>query len=108
MATEPGTNEYRDRPGHASRHSRLAPRSGAARVCMSVGCGSSVACGPGAASAADSKPGRRVAAFATAAVTQEPTQKRRHRSREGELLSLDFESLMRVRRAVILSAAHRA
>ena len=44
------------------------------------------------------KPGRRVAAFATAAVTQEPTQKRRHRSREGELLSLDFESLMSVRR----------
>src|SRR6516165_9850441 len=40
MATDPGTDKYRDRPGHGPRHSRLALRSGAARVRMSVGCGS--------------------------------------------------------------------
>ena len=45
LATGPGTNEYRDRPGRVPRHSRLAPRSGAAGVRMSVGCGSSSACG---------------------------------------------------------------
>ena len=58
MATGPGTNAYRDRPGHRPRHSRPAPRGWAAGVRMSVGCGSSVAVGPGAASAADNKPGR--------------------------------------------------
>ena len=48
MATDPGTNEYRDRPGHCLRHSRPALRGWAAGVRMSVGCGSSSACGPGA------------------------------------------------------------
>jgi hypothetical protein len=57
MATDPGTDKYRDRPGPCPRHSRLALRSGAAGVRMSVGCGSSVACGPGAAPAADSQAG---------------------------------------------------
>jgi hypothetical protein len=75
LATEPGTNEYRDRPGRCSWHSRPARTSGAARVRMGVGCGSSRAVGPAAASAADNKPGRRRAEFTTTAVTQEPTQK---------------------------------
>ena len=57
MATAPGTNEYRDRPGLVPRHSRLAPRSGAAGVRMRVGCGSSSAWGPGVASALDSQAG---------------------------------------------------
>jgi hypothetical protein len=45
MATEPGTNAYRDRPGRSPWHSRPVLRSGAAGVRMCVGCGSSVACG---------------------------------------------------------------
>ena len=62
MATEPGTNAYRDRPGRCPRHSRPALRSGAAGVRMSVGCGSSRGPGgPGAASAADSQAGSRSA-----------------------------------------------
>src|SRR5262249_41743805 len=62
--------------------------------------------GPPAASAAASKPGRRRAAFSPAAVTPGPAHKKRHRSREGELLSLDFESLMRVRRQGRRSRTH--
>ena len=45
LAAKRGTNEYRDRPRLVPRHSRLAPRSGAARVRMRVGCGSSLAFG---------------------------------------------------------------
>src|SRR5262245_11632717 len=41
MATDPGTDAYRDRPGPGPWHSRPALRSGAARVRRSVGCGSS-------------------------------------------------------------------
>src|SRR5262249_26071210 len=99
MATGPGTNEYRDRPGHASWHSRpRAAGGGAGGGRMWVGGGSSVAVGPGAAPAADDKPGRGGAAFATAAVHPGPRPKTPHRSREGEILSLDSESLMWVRR----------
>src|SRR5262249_48543271 len=98
MATEPGTNAYRDRPGHASWHSRPVLRSRAAGVRMCVGCGSSWPAGRGPRLLVIAKPGRAGATFATAAVTQEPTRKKRHCSREGEVLSLDFESLMCVMR----------
>ena len=57
MATASGTTVYRDRPGRCPRHSRPALRSGAAGVRRSVGCGSSMALGPGAASVADSQAG---------------------------------------------------
>jgi len=57
LATESGTNAYRDRSGRCPRHSRPALRSGAAGVRRSVGCGSSMALGPGAASVADSQAG---------------------------------------------------
>ena len=57
LATGPGTNEYRDRPGLVPRHSRPTPRGGAAGVRMRVGCGSSSALGPGAAPALDSQAG---------------------------------------------------
>ena len=111
MATVPGTYKYLDRPGHCPRHSRPAPRSGAARVRMCVGCGSSVAVGPGAAPAADNKPGRCGTAFVPAAVHPEPRPKKPHRSREGEVLSLDSESLMWVRhwllRDSVWSTTHR-
>src|SRR5262245_25176533 len=99
MATEPGTNAYRDRPGCCPQHSRPAPRSGAAGVRMSVGCGSSAALGPGVAPVADSKPGRRGRALPTAAVTSEKRRQEECRSPwPWKLFSLDFESLMRVRR----------
>ena len=97
MATEPGTNVYRDRPGQRSWHSRPALRSGAARVRMCVGCGSSLAGGPGAASAADGQAGSRRRRLHHGRCHPGAAATKRHRSREGELLSLDFESLMWVR-----------
>ena len=57
LATASGTNEYRDRPGLVPRHSRPAPRSGAAGVRMSVGCGSSSAWGREPAPALDRQAG---------------------------------------------------
>src|SRR5881398_3182799 len=80
MATGLGTNEYRDRPGLVPRHSRLAPRGWAAGVRMSVGCGSSWPLGPGAASAADRKPGRRGRVLPAAAVTPEKRRQEERRS----------------------------
>src|SRR3954452_16488850 len=77
MATEPGTHEYRDRPGHSAWHSRPALLRGAAGVRMSVGCGSSAAWGPGVAPAAGCKPSRQGQALPTAAVTSEKTASRR-------------------------------
>src|SRR5262245_28433263 len=99
MATGPGANEYRGRPGLVPRHSRLTWRGRAAGARMRVGCGSSLALGPGVAPASDSQPGRRGRAVTTAAVTAEKRRQEERRSPwPGELLSLDFESLMRVRR----------
>src|SRR5262249_37235070 len=53
--------------------------------------------GPGAASAADSKPGRGGAARPPAAVHPGPTPTKRHRSKEGGLFALGFVGLMGVR-----------
>src|SRR5262245_45277149 len=93
MATGPGTNEYRGRPGLVPRHSRLTWRGRAAGARRRVGCGSSLALGPGVAPAADSKPGRRGRALTTAAVTAEKRRQEERRSPwPWELLSLDFES----------------
>src|SRR5262249_59324820 len=71
-----------------------ALRRGAAGVRMCVGCGSSVAVGPGAAPAADDKPGRGGAALAPAAVHPGPRPKKPPRSREGEKMSLDSRGLI--------------
>ena len=97
MATDPGTNEYRDRPWRSARHSLPAPQGWVAGVRMSVGCGSSTAYGPGVAPASDSHAGSPRDCLSTAATTPRPRSKRPHRSRAGEVLSLDSESLMRVR-----------
>src|SRR5262245_66256053 len=93
MATDPGTDEYRDRPGHCPRHSRPVLRSRAAGVRMGVGCGSSEELTP----TLDRPAGPPEIAFATAAVTPRPRSQRPHRSRAGGVLSLDSESLMGVR-----------
>jgi len=109
MATEPGTNAYRDRPGRCPRHSRPALASRAAGVRMCVGCGSSVALGQES----------RLLLIASRVATEPPSPRllstrdrgeiTPHRSRQGGLLSLDSESLMWVRRFYsLLSSKSRA
>jgi hypothetical protein len=68
MATAPGTDAYRDRPGRCPRHSRPTLPGWAAGVRMSVGCGSSAAVGPGVAPARDSQAGSPRDCRTTAAV----------------------------------------
>jgi len=99
MATEPGTPEYRDRPGRCPRHSRLAPWSGAAGVRMSVGCGSSGPLGAGRRACRRSEVGSPDRCPRHRCCDPE---KRRQEKRPSpwpwKLFSLDFENLMRVRR----------
>ena len=100
MATAPGTNEYRDRPGLVPRHSRPDPAGRGRRsphecwVRLVLGLGGQESRLPSI-----DKPGRRPMPFAAAAVTPE---KRRQRNAEPpwpwKLFSLDSENLMRVRR----------
>ena len=72
MATAPGTDEYRDRPGRCPRHSRPALRSGACRSPHVCWVRLVRGAGPGAAPVADRKPGRRGTTFITAVVHPGP------------------------------------
>src|SRR5207244_976380 len=102
MAADVGTNEYRDRPGLVPWHSRPALESWAARVRMSVGCGSSWAFL--ARSRACRREPSRVAEAVPLLPLLYPRRKRRQEERRspwtGTLFPLDFENLMRVRRAL--------
>src|SRR5215831_1099431 len=100
MATEWGTDEYRDRPGPRSPAQppgpagpgRRSPHDCWVRLVLDLR-------GPESRQSSIAKPGRWCVVLATAAVNPGADAKKRHRSRDGELLSLDFESLMTVRRA---------
>lgn len=74
MATDPGTDAYRDRPRHSPRHSGSVLRNGAAGVRLGVGCGSSCV---SRRLPADRPVGSPRIAFATAAVIPGPRRVKR-------------------------------